>query len=230
MKSPGKHPRLAWFAAGLAAAAAATFAVLWLGGYTVVSRESLAEKTLRLTALEDENRELTDDLFRYGSLLEPPFGDDDLPYDADVDAASAVAEARARATREGKFLMVTFGANWCLDCRTLHRRLQSRDVLDYTRDLFRFVHVDVGKFNQNREVADALGVDLGRGIPVAIFFDQVGQVIGTTNEGQLEPARHYSSKQILLFVRDIVERSRIVAPDSVGYPSEAGGNASSERP
>ena len=91
-----------------------------------------------------------------------------------------------------------------------------RLLKDSTSDLFHFVHVDVGKFNQNREVADALGVDLGRGIPVAIFFGPDGQLIGTTNEGQLEPARHYSSKQILLFVRDIVERSRIVAPDSVG--------------
>ncbi len=42
-----------------------------------------------------------------------------------------------------------------------------------------------------------------------------GQVIGTTNEGQLEPARRYSSKQILKFMRDITERSRILAPDAV---------------
>jgi len=201
--------RWAAFVAGVAVSAIAASALLWLGGYTVVSRESLA-------LLEDENRELTEDLFRFGSLGEPPFGDEDLPYDDTGDAASVVAEARARAAAEGKFLMVTFGANWCLDCRTLHRRLQSEDVVEYTLDLFRFVNVDVGKFNQNRDVAEALGVDLRRGIPVAIFYDPQGQVIGTTNEGQLEPARHYSSKQILLFVRDIVERSRIIAPNSVG--------------
>lgn len=216
LESSRGRSRWAWFAAGSVVAAAGLYAALWLGGYTVVSREGMAEQKLRLTTLENENRELTDDLFRFGALLEPPFGEDDLPYAADVDAASMVAEARVRAERESKFLMVTFGANWCLDCRTLHRRLQSKDVLDYTRDLFHFVHVDVGKFNQNRDVANTLGVDLRRGIPVAIFFDPEGEVIGTTNEGQLEPARHYSSKQILLFVRDIVERSRIVAPDSVG--------------
>jgi hypothetical protein len=56
---------------------------------------------------------------------------------------------------------------------------------------------------------------LSRGIPVAIFFDPEGEVIGTTNEGQLEPSRHYSSKQILKFVRDIAEHSRVSAPDSV---------------
>jgi len=56
---------------------------------------------------------------------------------------------------------------------------------------------------------------LSKGIPVAIFFNPNGQVIGTTNEGQLEPARRYSSKQILKFMRDIAERSRILAPDAV---------------
>jgi hypothetical protein len=88
-------------------------------------------------------------------------------------------------------------------------------VENYTRDLFQFLNVDVGKFNQNRHVADDLGISLSRGIPVAIFFDPQGQMIGTTNEGQLEPARRYSSRQILKFVRDIAERSQIAAPDAV---------------
>ena len=111
--------------------------------------------------------------------------------------------------------MVTFGANWCRDCWSLHRNLHDEEVMEYTKGLFRFVNVDVGKFNQNRHVADELGVSLTRGIPVAIFFDTQGQVICTTNEGQLEPARHYTSKQILKFVRDIAERHRILPPDAV---------------
>ena len=77
------------------------------------------------------------------------------------------------------------------------------------------MNVDVGKFNQNADLAKELGVTLFRGIPVAIFFDPEGQVIGTTNEGQLEPARRYTSKQILRFVSDIAERSQITTPDSV---------------
>ena len=113
--------------------------------------------------------------------------------------------------------MITFGANWCMDCRTLHRRLKSDDVAKYTQDRFQFVNVDVGKFNQNADLARELGVSLSKGIPVAIYFDPKGQVIGTTNEGQLEPARRYTSKQILRFVRDIVERSQITTPDSVSH-------------
>ena len=106
-------------------------------------------------------------------------------------------------------------ANWCMDCRTLHHNLKTDEVRAYTEDLFHFANVDVGKFNRNREVATELGIDLQRGIPVAIFFDPEGNKIGTTNDGQLEPARYYTSKQILKFVRDIAEKSVIAAPDSV---------------
>ena len=101
--------------------------------------------------------------------------------------------------------MVTFGANWCPDCRNLHRHLKSNVVRSYTADRFLFVNVDVGKLNQNRDLAQELGVSLSRGIPVAIFFDVTGRVIGVTNNGELEPARHYTSPQILKFVRDVAE-------------------------
>jgi len=59
------------------------------------------------------------------------------------------------------------------------------------------------------------GVSLSKGIPVAVFFDAEGKTIGTTNEGELEPARLYSSRQILKFARDVAERSRIQAPNAV---------------
>ena len=78
------------------------------------------------------------------------------------------------AASEQKFLMITFGANWCLDCRNLHRRLKSEDVKQYTDDRFLFVNVDVGKFNQNADLANELGVTLSRGIPVAIFLRSRG--------------------------------------------------------
>lgn len=190
-------------------------AVLGLGGYSVVETPELERQQRVVSELRQENHELTDEMFQARGQLAVIPETGDLPYDGDADASLEVAAARAAAVQDGKFLMVTFGANWCMDCRNLHRILHTEEVEDYTRDLFSFFNVDVGKFNQNRNVAEALGVSLSRGIPVAIFFDPQGRVIGTTNEGQLEPARRYTSKQILKFVRDIAERSRVAAPDSV---------------
>lgn len=180
----------------------------------MVSRHDLINQQELFTALQEENYELTDDLFNFQGP-DAVFDSAELPYLESADAGAVVSAGRERALEKGRFLMVTFGANWCLDCRTLHHHLQSDEVKEYTEGIFDFVNVDVGKFNTNRSVAADLGVDLARGIPVAIFFDPEGDMIGTTNEGQLEPARYYTSKQILKFVRDIAEKSLIAAPDSV---------------
>lgn len=203
------------FAAGLLGGFLAFKGLLSVSDHVVVPQADLARDSARLEQLDRENRELQQHLNRAEVIQLIDREKANLPYSESADAVLEVSEARERAHREGRILMVTFGANWCLDCRNLHRQLKSEEVRTYTDSLFDFVNVNVGKFNQNRDVAEDLGVELSRGIPVAIFFDPSGQVIGTTNQGQLEPARHYSSKQILKFVRDVAERSRISAPDSV---------------
>ena len=202
------------FVGGAVSGAAAILVALWLSDRAIVDQQHLDEQQQLIAELQEENQDLVDDLFNY-SGPDAVFDPTDLPYDADADARATVAAGRAEALHNGKFLMVTFGANWCVDCRTLHHSLKSDDVRAFTDDVFHFVTVDVGKFNRNRDVAGELGVDLGRGIPVAIFFDTEGREIGNTNDGQLEPARFYTSKQILMFVRNVVEKSLIAAPDSV---------------
>lgn len=202
------------FVGGILAGGVICLVVLRLSGLAIVSQHELDRQTQLVADLQIENYELTDDLFNYqgsNAVFDPA----DLPYDGTVDALAMVADARQQAQQAGKFLMITFGANWCMDCRTLYHNLNTDDVMAYSDDIFHFANVDVGKFNRNKDVAEQLGVDLARGIPVAVFFDPAGNKIGTTNDGQLEPARYYSSKQILKFVRDIAEKSLITAPDSV---------------
>ena len=190
-------------------------AALYLAGWNIVSLQDLEEQQQTIVELQEENEYLTEELFTVAANIGPQFDETDLPYDENADARSEIATARERAVDEEKFLMVTFGANWCVDCRTLYKHLGSQELIDYTKDRFLFANVDVGKFNRNIDLAEELGVTLQRGIPVAIFFNPDGSVLGATNNAELEPARRYTSQQILKFVRDIAERSRIAAPDSV---------------
>jgi thioredoxin 1 len=182
-------------------------------GSTVVTRDFLRSQQAGLDSLLEENRQLSEDLFqpRLTSLVAP----EDLirPYDESADARAGVFAGRKSAEENDRFLMITFGANWCQDCRNLYVNLESEEVSAYVDDKFDFVRVDIGKFNRNVELARELGVNLEYGVPAAIFYDRDGNVIGATNEGELEPARLYTSKQILKFVRDVTERSRILAPN-----------------
>jgi thioredoxin 1 len=203
------------FFAGILAGLGLNQAFLWKNNMVLINASAREQHLALIAELREENNQLTEELFTPQSWWYPLLTDDDLPYDGEANAQDLINSERQRALKDSKFLMVTFGANWCQDCRTLHAYLKKGEVADYTKELFYFVNVDVGKFNQNANVAAGLGVSLSKGIPVAIFFDPSGQLIGTTNDGQLEPARRYTSKQILKFIKDVAERSRILAPDAV---------------
>lgn len=200
---------------GAVIGAAVYHVALTMSDRHIVSDAELQLQAERIAELEEENQELTDELFSPRQPTLPPLDTTQGPYSGGDDASDEIVIARADAKDSGRFLMVTFGANWCYDCRNLHRMLETDEVRAYTNDLFDFVFVDVGKMNRNREAAERLGVDLNRGIPIAVFYAPDGSLIGATNEGQLEAARYYSSKQILKFVRDVAERSRIAAPDAI---------------
>lgn len=116
--------------------------VLWVFGLTITSDQEVEAQNELVVSLREENQHLYDELFRPRDdrILEPYEGE--LPYDQDADSRQDVGQARKRAIEEQKYLMVTFGANWCNDCRNLHRILNSEDVQNYTRDRFSFVNVD----------------------------------------------------------------------------------------
>ena len=113
---------------------------------------------------------------------------------------------------QDKLVMVIFGANWCPDCLALNAALQSDVVSAYAQRNFEVVKVDVGQFDRNQDFAEQLGVTSRRGIPVAVFLDRDGQLIGVTNDGELEPARAYTSRQILAFIQEVAANRQIVRP------------------
>jgi thioredoxin len=135
-----------------------------------------------------------------------------LPYDPTADARHEIAAAKARAAADGKMLMITFGANWCPDCLTLHKNLEAPGTREYARAKFEMVNVDVGEFDKNAAVARELGITVN-GIPLAVFYSSDGRPICDTSDGELEPSRHYTSRQILDFLREVADYRRVVSPD-----------------
>jgi thiol:disulfide interchange protein len=140
-----------------------------------------------------------------GSFRQPP-------YRSDVDARTAIEQGQQRAAASGKMLMVTFGANWCPDCLTLHDNLHAKETSAYIDKHFEIVQIDVGDANKSAAVQRDLGFSVNA-IPLAVFYSPDGERFGDTLRGELKPSRHFSSRQIRDFLREVVDYHRIVSPD-----------------
>lgn len=135
------------------------------------------------------------------------------PYRTYPDARVAVEEGKARAAASGKMLMVVFGANWCPDCIALYRSLMlSPETRAYAEKHFEIVEVDVGDSKKNAAVQRSLGLKINL-IPLAIFYSPKGEMIGHTFGGELKPARHFTSRDVRDFLREVVDHRRIVTPE-----------------
>lgn len=134
------------------------------------------------------------------------------PYRSYLDAQAAIEQGQARAAASGKMLMVTFGANWCPDCLTLHQNLLASDTRAYVEKHFEIVEIDIGDSKKNAAVQRALGFKINV-IPLAMFYSPSGELIGDTFDGELQPSRHFSSREIRDFLREVVDYHRIVSPD-----------------
>ena len=134
------------------------------------------------------------------------------PYRSDVDAGMALAEGQARAAASGKMLMVTFGANWCPDCVALHQNLSDPETREYADKYFEIVEIDVGSAKRNASVQHDLGISVNV-IPLAVFYDSAGDLVGDTFDGELKPSRHFTSRDIRDFLQEVVDYHRIVSPD-----------------
>jgi thioredoxin 1 len=135
-----------------------------------------------------------------------------LPYKSDVDARMAVEAGKARAAESGKMLMVTFGANWCPDCLTLQKNLRDPETHAYAERNFEMVNIDVGDSVKSARVERDLDMAVNT-IPLAMFYASDGKPICDTQRGELKPSRHYSSREILGFLREVVDYRRAVSPD-----------------
>jgi len=135
-----------------------------------------------------------------------------LPYKSDIDARMAVEAGKARAAESGKMLMVTFGANWCPDCLTLQKNLRDPETHAYAERNFEMVNIDVGDSVKSARVERDLDMAVNT-IPLAMFYASDGKPICDTQRGELKPSRHYSSREILGFLREVVDYRRAVSPD-----------------
>ena len=127
-------------------------------------------------------------------------------YDERAVASADIKAAIARAQKENRRVLIQWGANWCVWCRVLHGTMTKDSALSkklmYEYDV---VHVDVGQFDKNKDLAAELGVSL-ESIPRLTVLDASGKPIAQHDtvafETEIDGKQAHDAKKLLAFLTE----------------------------
>lgn len=126
-------------------------------------------------------------------------------YDPARDPAVDVAAAGKVAAKEGKFILLELGGNWCVWCHRLDRFIGSHAQLkQQLLAQFEPVMVNISEENDNAEFIAQLPAI--KGYPYFVILDAQGKVIGEQNTGLLEQGKGYSTEAFKAFLDDWLDK------------------------
>ncbi len=109
-------------------------------------------------------------------------------FDPDADPETDIAAGVRRAHKEGRRVLVIWGADWCSWSRGLDQLLQTSPRLRFQAAAeYVVVRVDVGRYDRNSDLLASYDVDLERArVPVLSVLDGEGAVLFSGESGFLE--------------------------------------------
>jgi thiol-disulfide isomerase/thioredoxin len=98
------------------------------------------------------------------------------------DAAKDIDAALAAAKKDGKRVLLDFGADWCPDCRVLGTLFDQPDVAAVVNAHFHVVRIDVGRRDKNADFVTKYHATSNDWIPAVVVLDADGSTVATTDE------------------------------------------------
>jgi thioredoxin 1 len=121
-------------------------------------------------------------------------------YPANVDAKAEIAEALANAAKTNRRVILVFGGNWCYDCHVLDAAFHSPEIAPMLNKNFVVVHVNIGEFDKNLNIADKYAVPLKKGVPASAVLESDGKLLFSQKRGEFEAARSMATEDVLVFL------------------------------
>lgn len=132
--------------------------------------------------------------------LQPPAKPNMQLYPANANATEEIRQAKLTAAKQHKRILLVFGANWCMDCHVLDNAFHQPRIGPLLNANFLVVHVDVGKYDKNLELAKQYHVDLEKGVPEIAVLNTSGGLLYSTSE--FEKARVLTEDDVIKFLNE----------------------------
>jgi thioredoxin 1 len=122
-------------------------------------------------------------------------------YNPQADAKRDIKQALERARREHKNVILMFGGNWCYDCHVLDLAFHHPDVEPTLKAHYIVVHVDIGEYDKNLDLAEQYQIPLKKGVPALAVLAPDGKLLYSQKGGEFEAARSLAPEDVIAFLK-----------------------------
>jgi thioredoxin 1 len=107
-------------------------------------------------------------------------------YPDPAQAHADIAAALKQAAQTHKRVLLDFGGNWCGDCQVLDIYFHSARNAPLLNANFVLVHVNVGEYDANLDLAKEYGIPLKKGVPAIAVLSDTGKLLYSQQGGEFE--------------------------------------------
>jgi thioredoxin 1 len=133
-------------------------------------------------------------------LPEPAKPDTDL-YPPPEKAPGEIKAALASAAKDHKRVILVFGGNWCYDCHVLNATFHSKDIAPLVDANYHVVHINIGDYDANLDLAAKYQVPLKRGVPALAVLNADSSLVYSQQTGEFENSMRLSPADVTTFLK-----------------------------
>ena len=115
-------------------------------------------------------------------------------------AKPEIAAALKTAAQTHRRILLDFGGNWCGDCQVLDiyfHNPENRPILEANYVL---VHVNVGQYDVNLDLAEKYSIPLKRGVPAIAVLSETGKLLYSQKSGEFISMRRMDPSAVQRFL------------------------------
>ncbi len=121
-------------------------------------------------------------------------------YPDPAQAKPELAAALKSAAQTHKRILLDFGGNWCGDCQVLDIYMHNADNRPILEANYVVVHVNVGEYDANLDLAAKYGIPLQRGVPAIAVLSETGKLLYSQKSGEFESMRRMDPSAVTRFL------------------------------
>jgi hypothetical protein len=98
-------------------------------------------------------------------------------------------------------VILIFGGNWCYDCHVLDATFRSKTIAPLVAASYHVVHVNIGDYDKNLDIAQKYGVPLNKGVPSLAVLDADGTLVFSQKSGEFENTGRLGPDDVIQFLQ-----------------------------